>query len=346
LRLCAQNAAGVPFDASQPALSTTLPALPGTPLAPREYHLRVITRRELLAAALAAGKLQAANRIDRSRISAISDEIARSPAGAIAFAKQYGLRWLELRAVPGGKAAYESMPDAELQAAAKEFAANGIRISYLDASLLKFPLPGAEPVRRKPETEEARTKRQARDAAQFERRMDDLRLAIRAAHILGADKIRVFAFSRVEEPLKLLPRVAKILEPMVALAAKEKVYLLVENEGSCNVATCAELAALMELLPSKWLGVNWDTLNGTAFNEVPFPDGYRLLPKKRIGNIHIKGRSVLDYPQRQDWRAIFEALAGDGFQGCCGLETHIFGETQIEASHASMKEILRILEAA
>lgn len=305
-----------------------------------------MTRRELLAAVAAAGVLQGKNRIGRSRISAISDEIARSPAGAIAFARQYGLSWLELRGVPGGKGAYESMPEPELRAAAKEFAENGIRISYLDASLLKFSLPGTEPVRRKPETEEARAKRLKRDGAQFERRMDDLAGAIKAAHILGTDKIRVFTFSRVEEPIKLLPRVAQILEPVVNLAAKEKVHLLVENEGSCNVATCAELAELMRLLPSKWFGVNWDTLNGTAYKEVAFPDGYRLLPKKRIGNIHIKGRSVLDYPERQDWRAILKALAKDGYRGCCGLETHIFGETQIAASHASMKEILRIVGPA
>jgi sugar phosphate isomerase/epimerase len=306
----------------------------------------VITRRDLLATALATAKLQAANRIDRSRISAISDEIARSPEGAIAFVKQYGLRWLELRAVPGGKNNYEFLPEPELRAAAQQFRDNGIRISYLDASLLKFPLPGTELVRRKPESEEARKKREARDAAQFERRMEDLQQAIRAAHILGADKIRVFTFSRVQDPIALLPRVAQILEPMVTLAAKERVSLLVENEGSCNVATCAELAALMKLVPSKWLGVNWDTLNGAAYNEVPFPDGYRLLPKPRIGNVHIKGRAVLQGPQRQDWAAIFKALAGDGFRGCCGLETHIFGETLIEASHASIKEILRILEAA
>lgn len=305
-----------------------------------------MTRREWLAAAVAAGVLEGKNRVGRSRISAISDEIARSPAEAIAFAKQYGLSWLELRAVPGGKAAYESMPEAEVRAAAKEFAENGIRISYLDASLLKFSLPGTEPVRRKPESEEARAKRLQRDGAQFERRMEDLARAIKAAHILGTDKIRVFAFSRVEEPMKLLPRVVQILEPMVNLAAKEKVHLLVENEGSCNVATCAELAELMRLLPSKWFGINWDTLNGTPFKEVAFPDGYRLLPKKRIGNVHIKGRSVLDYPERQDWGAIFKALAKDGYSGCCGLETHIFGETQVAASHASMKEILRIVEGA
>jgi sugar phosphate isomerase/epimerase len=300
-----------------------------------------MTRRELLAAPVVAGKPR---RVERSRISAITDEIARSPADAIAFVKQYGLRLVELRTVPGGGTAYEALPDSELRAAAAEFAANGIRVSYLDAGLFKFSLPGTEPVRRAPETDAARAKRLARDGELFERRMEHLSRAIRAAKILGTDKVRIFAFSRVEDPLALLPRIAAIFEPMVALAAKSKVRLLVENEGSCNVSTCAELAALMKLMPSKWIGINWDTLNGGP-REKAFPDGYDLLPKNRIGNVHIKGRSVLDGPQKQDWAAIFTAMARDGYRGPFGLETHIFGETQIASSHASMKEILRILES-
>ncbi len=281
--------------------------------------------------------------MDATRFSAISDECANSPAEAIAFAKQYGMRWLELRGVPGNKQSYEALPEPELRAAAKEFAANRVKISFLDASLLKFGLPGTEPARRRPETEEARAKRLKQEGARFERRVEDLGRAIRAAKILGTDKIRIFTFSRVEDPAKLMPRLAEILEPMVTLAGKEKVYLLVENEGSCNVATSAELAELMKAVPSKWLGVNWDPLNGTAFKEVPFPDGYRLLPIPRVGNVHIKGRSVLDYPQRMDWKAVFEAFTQDGYRGCFGLETHIFGPQLIERSHASMKEMLRLV---
>jgi sugar phosphate isomerase/epimerase len=217
-------------------------------------------------------------------------------------------------------------------------------VSYFDAGLFKFPMPGTEPVRRTPESEAERQKRLARDGERFERRMEHLERAIRAAKILGADRVRIFAFARVEDPIKLMPRIAGVFEPMVKLAEREKVRLLVENEASCNVSTCAELAALMKLMPSKWIGINWDTLNGGS-RENAFPDGYRLLPKNRIGNVHIKGRSVLDGPQKQDWAAIFATMTKDGYDGPFGLETHIFGETQIQASHASMKEILRILES-
>jgi len=301
-------------------------------------------RRQFLALP-AAAYLRAATRIDRSRISAITDEIAPSPQEAIRFAQQYGLKWVELRAVPGSKTYYQFLAEDQLRVAARELNDAGLRVSFLNTGLLKFPMPGTEPLRFRNETPEARAKRQARDQAEFDRRMEDLAKAIRAAHILGTDKVRIFAFTRVADPLVLLPRVAEILEPMVALAEKENVRLLVENEASCNVATCAEAAALLKLLPSKHLGINWDALNGAAHQETPFPDGYNLLPKERIGNVQIKGRSVLPGPQRLDWAAIFRAMAQDGYQGCFGLETYIFGPELFQKSHEAMREILRLVDS-
>ena len=53
----------------------------------------------------------------------------------------------------------------------------------------------------------------------------------------------------------------------------------------------------------------------------------------------------MDGPQKLDWRAIFDGLVKDGYKGQVGLETHIFGDGQIQASHDSMKEILKIVKA-
>jgi sugar phosphate isomerase/epimerase len=98
------------------------------------------------------------------------------------------------------------------------------------------------------------------------------------------------------------------------------------------------------MVPSKAVGLNWDVDNAHTMGETPLPDGYALLPKERIHNVQIKGRSVLDYPQKLDWAAIFDALASDGFKGCAGLETHIFGPTQVQKSHESMAAILKIVD--
>jgi L-ribulose-5-phosphate 3-epimerase len=306
-----------------------------------------MTRRELLLSTLASPALLAkTNKIGLSRLSAITDEIARTPADAIAFAKQYGMQWLELRDVPGRKIVYNALPEAELKAAAKEFQDAGIKISFLNTGMLKFGLPGTEPKRSRVESPEAKAKRQASEQKRFADRMDELDKAIRAAHVLGCTKVRVFAFSRVEEPEKVYPRVVDIIGEMAKVAEKEKIQLLLENEASCNVGTSAELATFLKLLPSKALGLNWDPLNAVALKENVFPEGYSLLPKKRIWNVQYKGRSILDYPQKMDWAAILHALEKDGYQGEVGLETHIFGEEQIQRSHESTKAMLKIVGAA
>jgi sugar phosphate isomerase/epimerase len=299
-----------------------------------------MTRRELVLGSLAAASLAGKTKIDRSRISAISDEIAKTPQEAIDFAKQYKLQFLELRNVPGGKE-YSFLPEAEVKLAAVEFERSGLRISFMNASLLKFAWPGTEPARRTPETAEARARRMQAESERFARHMDDLRTAIRNCHILGVDLLRVFAGSRVAEPEKLYPRIVDVLGEMSLVAEKEKIHLLIENEASTNIGSSTELAAILKLLPSKWIGANWDSLD---VKERAFPEGYEAMPRKRIGNVQIKGKTLLDYPEKLDWKGIFRAFEKDGYSGRFGLETHIFGDGQIAASHASMREILRIVE--
>lgn len=304
-----------------------------------------LNRRVFLTGSLSAAALWSkTNRIDRSRLSAISDEVATSPAEAVAFAKKYGLQWLELRNVPGGKANYFYMPKEELRIAAKEFADNGVKISFLNTNLLKFGLPGTDPLRRRTEAADVREKRIAREQSEFDNRMQNLARCIESAHILNTQLIRVFTFLRVQEAAKLYQRIADVLGEMAKLAEREGVRLLIENEGACNVTSCSELSAMLNLLPSRAIGCNWDALNGTAQKEIPFPDGYQLLPKQRILNVQVKGKSILKKPEHLDWAPILKALEKDGYGGQIGLETHYFDGTNLEKSHASMQEMLRIVE--
>jgi L-ribulose-5-phosphate 3-epimerase len=301
-------------------------------------------RRDFLAAALSAPVLLGKNRIDVSRLSAITDEIGKTPDEAIQFARQYGLPWLELRGVPGARKAYFSLPDTELKQIAREFHANGVKISFLNTPFLKFTLPGTQPVRRREETAEQRERRFAREKDEYENRIKYLQKALSAAEILGVDKLRVFTFLRTAEPEATFPKVAEIIGEMAHAASKAGMQLLVENESACNVATCAELARFMKQVPAKNVGINWDPLNGEHQKEIAFPDGYKMLPRKRIGNVQIKGKSLLDEKERLDWAAIFRALEKDGYRGKAGLETHYFDGTLIEKSHLSMKEMIRIVQ--
>jgi sugar phosphate isomerase/epimerase len=297
-----------------------------------------LTRRQL-AALFAAAPAFGAKRIGISRVGAITDEIAYDEAGAIAFAEKYGIRWLELRNCRTGaernqgKGEYFKLPEADLKASAEAFRRAGVRISFLNTSMLKYAIPGVPLVNERSRASERR----------YEQRQAELEQAIRAARILGTDKIRIFTFMRTPDPAAIRERVAADINALAITAEREGVRLLIENEGACNVASCAELAALLKLIPSKSIGINWDPFNAENAKEIAFPDGYRMLDARRIGNVQIKGKSLLRDYTPMDWPAIFRQLEKDGYAGQVGLETHIFGEVQIQKSHDSMVEIRRLL---
>ncbi|MCX6607817.1 MAG: sugar phosphate isomerase/epimerase [Acidobacteria bacterium] len=307
-----------------------------------------MNRRELLGASLLLPFSLGAKttKIDRNRLSSVTDESGKTPAEGIAFAHKHGLKWLEVRAVPGAKKHYADMTAEELKQAAKEFKDGGVRVSFFNSGQCKFLLPGTEPQKPRTETPEQRTTRLAKDQLAFDRREADLMKSIRAAQALGTDKVRVFAFLRTVDPGKDMQRIVDVLGPLVKISEKEGIRLTLENEVACNVASCAELAAYMKAIPSKNFGVNWDALNGLHVKETPFPEGYKLIPKAKLWNVQIKGKSVLKGYATDwiDWAPIFTALEGDGYAGQVGLECHIFGAEQIAKSHESMIEMLRIAE--
>lgn len=310
-----------------------------------------MTRRDLLAAAGAALALpqrlplNAKGRWDKTRISAITDEIGKSTDEAIAFAHQYGLSFIELRNPPGTGKEYFTLTEAEIKADAVRFQHEGLKVSFLNTSLLKFTWPDTEPKRARQETPEAREKRLATEKARWDRRMDDLQKALRCAQIMGCDKVRVFTGTMVEDPTAMYQRIADTIGEMALTAEREKIYLLIENEMSQNIETAHELAAIMKLIPSKWVGYNWDPHNAWG-KELAYPDGYDALPKARMLNIQIKAKGVIPAsPEVEDWKSIMTALERDGYKYKIGLETHTseYGGL-VPTAHAAMDQILKIVD--
>jgi sugar phosphate isomerase/epimerase len=285
-----------------------------------------LRRRDLLAGSAAifgARTLRAAkSRIAKTRISAITDEIGPTQADSIAFAKQYGLQWVELRNVPESKREFAFLSEPELKRYAAELAANKIGVSLLKTSLLKLPWSA--------------------DTKRWDRRKEDLARAIAAAQIFGVDKIRIFTGARVADPATAYPNIAQTMEDLIPLAEGAKVRLLIENDPSQNVATCAELRTIMDLLPSKAIGFNWDPQNALALNETPWPGGYARLPKARMLNVQIKAEGLSEGPRQIDWRALMEAIGRDGYQGEISLATEIFDGT-FEKANDSIREVMHIV---
>lgn len=281
----------------------------------------MLTRRTVLAMALARPRLP---------VSAITDEIAHTEAEAFAFCRQYGLRAIELRNVPGSKRGYWDLPATGQKNFASECKEQGVKVSFIDSGLLAAPLPGTVP--EKPPG--------AAEWGRYGRRMEDLKRVLELAHAVNCEQVRCFAFRRVAVPRAIYQQIADAIGPMVEMAAKARVRLLLENEASCNVNTCREMAEFAKLIPSEWFGLNWDPGNAVRF-ETAFPDGYALLPKRRILNVQVKGKGILpNGPEGVDWKSILQALRRDGYEGHIGLETHT-GNRQAD-SHGAIRALLEL----
>jgi sugar phosphate isomerase/epimerase len=290
-----------------------------------------VTRRKILAggaAALAVHPLFGwKSRIGRNRISAITDEIGATQSEAIEFAHRYGLEWVELRNVPETKKEFAFLTEPELRRWAAELAANKLKVSFLNTSLLKFAWPGLA--------------QDQGDLQRWDRRKEDVASALRAANILGVDKVRVFTGKRIANPESAYPLIVRTLEELIPLAENAKVRLLIENENSQNIGTSAESRAILELLPSRAIGLNWDPQNAVALGEKPWPQGYAQLPKDRILNVQFKAKGILDSsPEKLDWKSILEAMQRDNYRGEIGLETHTPGPALIENANESMRLML------
>ena len=297
-----------------------------------------MTRRDLLAGAAfaaAAGKLQAfKSHITKGRISAITDEIGKTQAEAIDFAHHYGMQLVELRNVPETKKEIAFLTEPELKSLASGLASNKLKVSFLNTSLLKFTWPGITPAAGKKEP----------DQAKWDRRKEDVSSALRAANILGCDKVRVFTGTRDVNPESTYPLIVRTMEELTPLFEKAKVKLLIENENSQNIGTSPELKAIFELLPSKTIGYNWDPGNAQSLHEVPWPDGYKSLPINRMLNVQFKAKNILESsPDHIDWKAIMEAMQKDNYQGELGLETHTGGPALIDNANESMRNMMRIV---
>jgi L-ribulose-5-phosphate 3-epimerase len=164
---------------------------------------------------------------------------------------------------------------------------------------------------------------------------------IELAKSFNTDRIRCFDFWRLDDQKPYRAAINGKLKQAAERCAKDNLILLLENEMACNTATGEESAALLQAIPNKNFMLNWDPGNAAALGSTPYPDGYRLLPKDRIGHCHCKdlerkpdqkyewapvGSGVID------WFGQFQALQRDGFHFAVSLETHWRGAGSPEAS--------------
>jgi L-ribulose-5-phosphate 3-epimerase len=273
------------------------------------------------------------------RLSVINDEITQDFELACKIASQdFGLHCIELRSMWNKNVT--TLSPKEIDDAKKILAAHSLRVTDIASPLFKTDWPGAP---RSP---------------QSERREQDklLEHCITIAHAFDTDRIRCFDYWRLTDQKPYRAAINARLQQAAARCEKDKLILLLENEMSCNTATGEESAAVLAAIPNKNFMLNWDPGNAAALFSTPYPNGYDLLPKARIGHCHCK--DVVDLPDHKydwapvgsgvvDWVGQFEALKRDGYHYAVSLETHWRGAGTPEAStRVSMAGLKKTLTAA
>ena len=277
------------------------------------------------------------------RLAVINDEITQDFEKACQIvAREFGLHWIELRSM-WDKNVTDLGPK-EVGDARKLLAEYKLQVTDIASPLFKTDWPGAP----RSSQSEARDQFHANYDANAQDKL--LEHCVTLAKTFHTDRIRCFDFWRLDDPKPYRAAMNAKLQQAAERCAQDSLVLILENEMSCNTATGAESAAVLQAVPSKNFMLNWDPGNAAAIGDTPYPNGYDLLPKDRIGHCHCKD-VVRKADGKFDWAPVgggvvdwvgqFRAFQRDGFHHALSLETHWQGAGTPEASTRKSMEGLR-----
>jgi sugar phosphate isomerase/epimerase len=268
------------------------------------------------------------------RLAVINDEITQDFEKACQIvSRDFGLRWIELRSMWNKNVT--ELDAKQVEDARRIIEEHKLRVTDIASPLFKTDWPGA------PRSSQSETRDQFH--ADFDASAQDklLERCISLCKSFNTDRIRCFDFWRLDDPKPYRAAINAKLQQAAERCAKDNIILLLENEMSCNTATGEEAAAVLKAIPNKNFMLNWDPGNAAAIGSAPYPGGYGLLPKDRIGHCHCKDVvSKADHKYEWapvgggivDWVGQLQALQRDGFRYGLSLETHWRGAGTPEAS--------------
>jgi sugar phosphate isomerase/epimerase len=301
----------------------------------------------MTAATAASGFSSAATRVRPFRVGVINDEISQDFGHVCeVVSRDFGMGWIELRGM--WKKNIVSLDEKEVAEARRILDKFQLKVTDIASPLFKVDWPGAP----KSKYSEAKSFNASFSLNQQDEVLDR---AIEMAKAFGTDRVRCFDFWRLEDQTPYRSAINDKLRDTAAKAEKKGIILVLENEPACNTATGAEAAKVLSAVESKALMLNWDPGNAAAQGETPFPDGYNLLPKERIGHCHckdtLKKGDGYDWAPMGggmiDWAGQFKALKRDGYGYAVSLETHWSGGgTPEQSSRESWKGMKKLLQEA
>lgn len=308
-----------------------------------------LNRRQFVATgsfALFAATLRAEAKNCPFRLAVIADEIGSDFEHSCHIAaNDFGLSWIEVRDVNGKN--ITKLNEQETADAKKILAKYNLKVTDAGTPLFKSNFPGA------PLSKDGGTKDPNKIPKDLSDQFELLEAAIAAARNFGTDRIRCFDFWRLEDPAPFRKDMDAALNKAATIAGKQKMILILENEMACNTGSGKEAAATLSRVTNPSLMLNWDPGNSGSFEgDVPYPDDYNALPKKRIGHCHVKSVSRnadnAKHPFQWepvgkglvDWVGQLKAFKRDGYRYGVSLETHWHsgpGTTQAEIKESSTR---------
>jgi sugar phosphate isomerase/epimerase len=282
------------------------------------------------------------------RVAVITDEITQDFGRACEIAsREFEMNWVELRGMWNKN--LMKMDAKEIAEAREILEKYKLRVTDIASPLFKVDWPGAPKSRFSPKRD------QFNADFTYEQQEEVLERSIELAKAFRTDRVRCFDFWRLEDPAPHRAAMNERLLKAAEVAGKKEVLLVLENEPACNTATGAEAAQVLAAIKSPHLMLNWDPGNAGERGEQPYPDGYSLLPKDRIGHCHCKDVAKKKEGSGYEWQAMgrgtidwagqFRALKSDGYRLAVSLETHWRGggspEESTRQSWAGMKKKLQ-----
>ena len=282
------------------------------------------------------------------RVAVINDEIGQDFGRACEVAAhEFGMEWIELRGMWNKNLL--NLDANEIAEARRILEKYKLRVTDIASPLFKVDWPGA------PKSKFSPKRDQFHADFTYEQQGEVLERSIELAKAFETDRVRGFDFWRLEDQAPYRAAINAKLQEAANSAAQNGITLVLENEFACNTATGAEAAKVLAAIPAPSLMLNWDPGNAAARGEIPYPDGYALLPKNRLGHCHCKDVTKNADGKRTEWAAMgrgtidwvgqFAALKRDGYHFAVSLETHWRGagtpEESTRQSWAGMKEELR-----
>lgn len=281
------------------------------------------------------------------RVAVINDELGQDFGRACEVAsKEFGMEWIELRGMWNKNLL--KLDAKEVEEARRILEKYKLRVTDIASPLFKVDWPGA------PKSKFSPKRDQFNADFTYEQQDEVLERSIALAKAFQTDRVRCFDFWRLDDQKPYREAMNKKLAEAAVTAGKNGITLVLENEPSCNTATAAESVQVLSAVQSAALMLNWDPGNAARHGEKPYPDGYNLLPKNRIGHCHCKDLAK-NVSAKEEWAAMgrgtidwvgqFAALMRDGYRMAVSLETHWRGggtpEESSRQSWVGMKEQLQ-----